>query len=150
VYGLIMAAATWAGGILVDRIGPMRLFRPCMIAGALACLGIALAPSLPVLAVFVWLAAPPLAVTGTILYTHLTRVLAPAERTPVLSLTPLPRNSAMFAVPALAALLVTFGPSAALSLAALTYAGAAAVGWVLVRLGDTRPPRDEEAAEQSG
>src|SRR5213078_1456286 len=32
VYGLIMDAATWAGGLLVDRVGPERLFRPCMVA----------------------------------------------------------------------------------------------------------------------
>ncbi len=136
VYGLIMAASTWIGGMFVDRVGPTRLFRPAMIAGTLAGLGIALAPSLPVLAVFVWLAAVPLALTGTILYTHLAQVLEPGERTPVLSLTPFPRNTAMFALPAIAAVLAGLGPGAALSLAAIAYAGAAAIGW---RLEGARP-----------
>jgi len=143
VYGLIMAAATWLGGMFVDRIGPTRLYRPAMMAGALAGLGVALAPSLPVLAVFVWLAAVPLALTGTILYTHLARVLQPSERTPVLSLTPFPRNTAMFALPALASLIAGFGPGAALLLAAIAYAGAAAVGWQLRAASTVRLAEDD-------
>jgi predicted MFS family arabinose efflux permease len=128
VYGVIMAAATWGGGLVVDRVGPTRLYRPTMLAGALTGLGITLAPTLAILAVFVWLAAVPLALTGTVLYTHLAQTLQPGERTPVLSLTPFPRNTAMFALPALAALVAGFGPGAALALAAAAYAGAAAIG----------------------
>ena len=99
VYGAIMAASTWSGGLLVDRIGPMRMYVPAMLLGTFAGLGIAAAPTLPLLAAFVWLAAVPLALTGTILYTHLAHTLEPGERTPVLSLTPFPRNTAMFALP---------------------------------------------------
>jgi predicted MFS family arabinose efflux permease len=144
VYGAIMAASTWGGGLLVDRIGPMRMYVPAMLLGTLAGLGIAAAPTLPLLAAFVWLAAVPLALTGTILYTHLAHTLEPGERTPVLSLTPFPRNTAMFALPALAALIAGLGPAAPLALAAVAYGLAVVVGWPLLRSG---PPRARTVAE---
>jgi len=144
VYGAIMAASTWSGGLLVDRIGPMRMYVPAMLLGTFAGLGIAAAPTLPLLAAFVWLAAVPLALTGTILYTHLAHTLEPSERTPVLSLTPFPRNTAMFALPALAALIAGLGPAAPLALAAMAYGLAVVVGWPLLRSG---PPRARTVAE---
>jgi predicted MFS family arabinose efflux permease len=144
VYGAIMAASTWSGGLLVDRIGPTRMYRPAMLMGTLTGVGIAAAPTLPLLAAFVWLAAVPLALTGTILYSHLVQVLEPGERTPVLSLTPFPRNTAMFALPALAALIAGLGPAAPLALAAIAYGAAVLVAWPLLRSG---PPRTRRVAE---
>ena len=96
VYGAIMAGGTWIAGFLVGRTSPTRLFMISMAGATLGCIGVALAPSLVPLAICVWLTAIPGALSHTCLYTHLAQHLKPSERTPVMSLTPFPRNTAMF------------------------------------------------------
>ena len=132
VYGVIMAAATWAGGFLVGRVEPTRLFWTSMVVATIGAAGVAFAPNVPLLAACSWLVAIPTALSSTTLYTHLAQALAPSERTPVLSITPFPRNSAMFALPALASIAAIQGPGAALGLAAISFAAATALGLWLV------------------
>ena len=67
--------------------------------------------------------ALPFAAANTILVAHLTRVVPQADQTVVLSLTPLPRNSAMFAVPIIAAVVAPFGVGMALAVGALSLRG---------------------------
>ncbi|HZR99374.1 MAG TPA: MFS transporter [Chloroflexota bacterium] len=129
VYGAIMAVGTWAAGFLVARVTPTRLFLLSMAGAAIGSVGVAMAPSLVPLAVCAWLTAVPGALSHTCLYTHLAHHLKPTERTPVMSLTPFPRNTAMFVIPGMAAAVAALGPAAALALAAAAYALATVVGW---------------------
>ncbi|HLH25165.1 MAG TPA: MFS transporter [Chloroflexota bacterium] len=129
VYGAIMAVGTWAAGFLVGRTGPTRLFLLSMAGAAIGSFGVALAPELTPLAVCAWLTAIPGALSHTCLYTHLAHHLKPTDRTPVMSLTPFPRNMAMFVIPGIAAGVAALGPAAALALAATAYALATGVGW---------------------
>lgn len=146
-YGAIMAAATWAGGWLVGCVPPARLFWTSMAVAALAATGVAMAPNVAVLAVCAWLVAVPTALSATTLYTNLAGALAPTERTPVMSLTPFPRNTAMFAFPALGAAVAGFGPGWALGLAAVAYAAAALAGLRLAQVTAREPaPGTREGA----
>ena len=129
VYGVIQAVGTWAAGFLVGRVSPTRLFLLSMATATFGALGVALARDLAPLAVCAWLTAIPGALSHTCLYTHLAHHLKPSERTPVLSLTPFPRNTAMFVIPGMAAAVAALGPAAALALAAIAYALATGVGW---------------------
>jgi DHA1 family multidrug resistance protein-like MFS transporter len=141
VYGAIMAIGTWAAGFLVARSSPTRLFLLAMAAATVGSFGVALAPNLALLAVGTWITAMPGALSHTCLYTHLAHHLKPTERTPVMSLTPFPRNTAMFVIPGMAAAAAALGPAAALALAAVTYAIATGVGWRMARV-----TRADEAA----
>src|SRR5712692_10610408 len=134
VYGAIMAVATWLGGQLADRVDPLRLFWPAMVVATVSVAALAAAPTVPLLAASVWVSAIPTAVAGILLYTHLAHTLAPSERTPILTLTPVPRNTAMFVLPAIAGLVAGLGVGAALSVAAIAYAAATGTGWVLVAI----------------
>jgi MFS family permease len=129
VYGAIMAGGTWAAGFLVGRMLATRLFLLSMASATIGSFGVAVAPDLVPLAVCAWLTAIPGALSHTCLYTHLAHHLKPTERTPVMSLTPFPRNTAMFVIPGMAAAVAALGPAAALALAAVAYALATGVGW---------------------
>jgi MFS transporter, DHA1 family, multidrug resistance protein len=129
VYGAIMAGGTWAAGFLVGRVSPTRLFLFSMAAAAIGSFGVAVSPDLVPLAICAWATAIPGALSHTCLYTHLAHHLKPSDRTPVMSLTPFPRNTAMFVIPGIAAAVAALGPAAALGLAAIAYALATGVGW---------------------
>ena len=144
VHGVIMAAATWAAGLLVSRVAPVRLYWVSMAVAALAAAGLAAAPTVPLLAACAWIVAIPIALSGTALYAHLAVALAPAERTPVFSITPFPRNSAMFAFPALAATVAFLGPGAALGLAALAFAAACGAGLRMAQVTPAAEPDPED------
>jgi predicted MFS family arabinose efflux permease len=132
VYGGLTTLATWATGRLVDRIGPATLFWPAMVAAAASVAGIAISPWLWLVAVFAWLRSVPVGITGTVLYAHLAQVLRRDERAPVMSLTPVPRNLALFSVPLFAAALSSLGATGALLLGALAYAASAWVGRLML------------------
>jgi predicted MFS family arabinose efflux permease len=133
VYGGIMAVGTWAAGLIVGRVAPTRLFTLAMAAATVGSFGVAWAPNLALLAVCAWVTAVPAALSHTCLYTHLAHHLVKTERTPVMSLTPFPRNTAMFVIPGLAAAAAVMGASAALVLAGLAYTLATLVGWRMAR-----------------
>lgn len=133
VGGLLTAVATFGSAKLVDDQGGIRWFPPSMLVAAVATLGIAYLPDLWAIAALAWVRAFPFAFGSTLLYAHLTRVLSPADQTVVLALTPTPRNSAMFVMPSLAALVAPLGVSVALAVGAAAYAGSALTGWLAQR-----------------
>jgi predicted MFS family arabinose efflux permease len=133
VSGIITAIATFASAKLVDEHGGIRWFIPSMVLAAVATVGVAVVPSLWVIAVLTWIRALPFAAGNTILYAHLTRVVSRGDQTAVLSLTPTPRNTAMFVLPVLAAAVAPLGVGVALAVGALAYAGSAVTGWLAVK-----------------
>ncbi len=82
VAGILTAIATFASAKLVDDHGGIRWFIPAMLLAALATVGIAVVPSLWVIAVLTWIRALPFAAGNTILYAHLTRVVGRSDRRP--------------------------------------------------------------------
>jgi MFS family permease len=117
-------------GRLVGEDGGIRWFVPAMVLAGLATFGIAVVPSLWLLAAFAWIRAVPYAAANTLLTTHLTRVVPRAEQTVVLSITPMPRNTAMFFVPIFAAAIAPFGVGLALGIGGVAYLISAGTGWL--------------------
>ena len=134
VSGVVTAVATLASSKLVDDHGGIRWFVPSMVLATVVTVGIAVSPSLWLLAALTWIRALPFAAANTILYAHLTRVVPPVDQTAVLSLTPMPRNTAMFIFPIAAAAIAPLGVGVALGVGAAAYLGAAVVGWLTVRV----------------
>lgn len=133
VAGIFTGIATFISGKLVDEQGGIRWVIVSAIAMALTTLGVAMLPGLWVVAALVWVRAFPFAFANTLLYAHLTRVLARAEQTVILALTPTPRNSAMFIMPFVAALIAPWGVPLALGFAAALYGAAAVTSWLTER-----------------
>jgi len=133
VTGVVTAVATVASARLVDEHGGMRWFMPLMLVGTVSTGGLAVVPDVWLMLLLSCVRALPFAAAATILTAHLTRVVAPTDQTVVLSLTPLPRNSAMFAVPIVAAALAPFGVGIAIGVGAVAYAAAGATGWLAER-----------------
>ncbi|MCC7367653.1 MAG: MFS transporter [Chloroflexi bacterium] len=134
VSGIVTAVSTLATSRLVDDHGGIRWFVPSMLLATVVTCGIAVAPNLWVLAALTWIRALPFAAANTILYAHLTRVVPPVDQTAVLSLTPMPRNTAMFLFPIAAAAIAPFGVSLAIGVGAAAYLGAVVVGWLTARV----------------
>jgi len=130
VSGVVTAIATFGAGRLVGRDGGIRWFVPAMVMASITTLGIAVLPSLWLVAALAWIRAVPYAAANTLLTTHLTRVTPPADQTVVLSITPMPRNTAMFFVPILAAAVAPFGVGVALAIGAVSYILSAGTGWL--------------------
>ena len=133
VAGVVTAAATLASGRLLDEQGGIRWLMPLMLLGAAAILGMTVVSELWVIGVLACIRAIPLAAANTITVAHLTRVLAPSHQTVILSLTPLPRNTATFALPILAAAIAPFGVGLALAIGSAAYAASAAAAWLAQR-----------------
>ena len=112
-----------------------------------ATLGIAILPSLWLIAFLTWVRAVPFAMANTLLTAHLTRVVAPADQTVVLSITPMPRNTAMFFVPILAAAVAPFGVGVALAIGAVSYLVSAGSGWLAKRYTPAEIARVHRARE---
>jgi MFS transporter, DHA1 family, multidrug resistance protein len=85
VAGVVTAIATFASGRLVGEDGGMRWFVPAMVLAGIATLGIAVVPSLFLVAALTWIRAIPFAAANTLLTAHLTRVVPPSDQTVVLS-----------------------------------------------------------------
>jgi predicted MFS family arabinose efflux permease len=132
VYGALTTVATWAAGRMVDRFGPARLFWPAMLLATVACAVVAVSPVVWILAVATWVRSVPVALTGTVLYAHLGRVLHREERAPIMSLTPVPRNLAQFSMPLVAAAVAGLGTSAALLVGAVGYGLATWIGRLML------------------
>jgi DHA1 family multidrug resistance protein-like MFS transporter len=133
VSGIMTALGTWVAARLVDDAGGIRWFYPAMVAAALTTAGVAFVPGLWPIAILTWIRALPFSLSNTILYAHLTRILSPADRTAILSLTPTPRNLASFMFPMVAALVAPLGVGVALMVGALSYGGAAITGLLATR-----------------
>ena len=151
VYGALTTVSTWLAGRLVDETGGIRWFFPSMVIATVATLGLAVAPDLRTLAALAWARSFPFAAVNLLLYAHLARILPPADQTPVMALTPMPRNLAAFSLPLLAAAAAPFGVGAALAVGGATHAAAAVVGWLLARATDKpskgAPPDRERKAD---
>lgn len=145
VSGILTALGAWVAARLVDDEGGIRWFYPAMIAAALTTVGVAFAPSLWLIAVLTWGRALPFALANTLLYAHLARILSPADRTAILSLTPTPRNLASFVMPLIAASVAPIGVGVALTVGAASYVGAAITGWLAHR---TTPAALQVMSEQ--
>jgi predicted MFS family arabinose efflux permease len=133
VAGVITAIGTIASSRLIDEHGGIRWMLPAMLLAAAATAGVAVVSDLRWIAALTWIRALPFAAANTILVAHLTRVVGPADQTVVLSLTPMPRNTAMFAMPVLAAAVAPFGVGVALAVGAVAYAATALAGWLADR-----------------
>ena len=133
IAGVVTAVATLLSGRLADAHGGIRWLMPLMLLGAASILGIAIIPELWIIGFLACVRAIPLAAANTITVAHLTRVLARENQTVILSLTPMPRNTATFAFPVLAAALAPFGVGLALVVGALAYALSALTGWLAHR-----------------
>lgn len=147
VTGLVTAIATVASSRLVDEQGGIRWFTPIMLVGTVATLGLAVIQDVWLLLVFSCLRALPFAAAATILVSHLTRVVPHADQTVVLSLTPLPRNAAMFALPMLAVAVAPFGVGIAMAIGALADLGGAITGWLARRTTPAELLRIRERAD---
>jgi len=133
VTGLVTAIATVASSKLVDEMGGIRWFMPLMLVGTVATAGLAVIDDVWLMLVLSCVRALPFAAAATILVAHLTRVVRSGDQTVVLSLTPLPRNTAMFVFPIIATALAPFGVGIALGVGALAYAAAGVTGWLAER-----------------
>jgi DHA1 family multidrug resistance protein-like MFS transporter len=130
IAGVLTAVATFASAKLVDDAGGIRWMAPLMILAAVLTFGMAVLPSVWAIAALTWARALPFAASNTLLVAHLTRVLRPGDQTAILSLTPMPRNTAMFALPIVAAVVAPLGVGVALSIGAAAYLASAAVSWL--------------------
>jgi DHA1 family multidrug resistance protein-like MFS transporter len=153
VSGIVTAITTIASSKLIDEQGGIRWFVPMMVLATVVTIGIAVAPNLWVLAGLTWIRALPFAAANTILYAHLTRVVPPVDQTAVLSLTPMPRNTAMFIFPVAAAAVAPWGVGIALSVGAAAYLGSVAAGWLAARVtseaviaSQAQPPHEVQPA----
>ena len=147
VTGIVTAVATIASSRLVDDHGGMRWFMPLMLVGAVSTAGLAVVHDVWFMLVLSCIRALPFAAAATILTSHLTRVVAPSDQTVVLSLTPLPRNTSMFAVPIIAAAVAPFGVGIAIGVGAVAYAAGAVTGWLADRATPAEIARLSERAE---
>lgn len=136
-YGIVTAVGTPIAGKLADRFGAERLFLLAAPALALIAFAIAGAWSLPVLAVLMLLRAIPQAGTAVVLYAHLARQVPVQYRAVVMSLTPMPRNSAWLVAPAIAAGASSFGLPVVFWFATALFAGAAVVAALMSRASST-------------
>ena len=144
VAGLLTAVGTLISARMVDEYGGIRWLLPSMLLAAVTTAGMALVSDLWTVAAMTWVRAVPYAAANTLLVAHLTRVVGPADQTVVLSLTPMPRNTAMFVLPMLATAVAPFGVGIALAVGAVAYVVTAAVGW----LADRSTPAEVAALRQ--
>ncbi|MFN8522418.1 MAG: MFS transporter [Chloroflexota bacterium] len=149
VFGALAAVATWLAGRLADAASATRWLVAAMLLGAVSVLGILTAPSLWVLAGWAWIRALPHAAYQTLLYGHLVRVVDPRHQSPVMAMTPVPRNVAAFVFPTIAAAASAVSVPAGLGVGAAAYLCTAAAGLMLVRwsTAPAHPARDAAQAE---
>lgn len=131
VYGFLTVATTWLASRLVDETGGIRWLFPAMAIATVTTLGLAVVSDLWVFAILAWSRSLPFAAAQTLLYGHLARVLPREQQTPVMALTPMPRNVAAFILPLMAAAAATFGVPGALAVGAAAYAATTWCGWRL-------------------
>ena len=141
VYGALTALFTWLVAKLVDEKGGIRWLLPSMTIAAVATVATAVVPSIWVVAVLHWSRAFGFAAVQTLLYAHLARVVPPTEQAPVMTLTAMPRNVAMFVVPTVAAVVAPLGVGAALLVGAASYGGTAVASWLAERSTVVQQPR---------
>jgi len=132
-YGALTAIGTPIAGRLADRFGAERLFLVAAPSLALISFAIGTVSSLPILAALMLLRAVPQAGTAVVLYAHLARVVPSQNRAMVMSLTPMPRNSAWLVAPSLAAGVSAFGLSAVFWLGAGLFGAASVVAALMAR-----------------
>jgi hypothetical protein len=126
---VVTGIGTLISARLVDDHGGIRWLLPSMLLAAAATAGVAVFTDIRLIAALTWIRALPFAAANTLLVAHLTRVVGPADQTVVLSLTPMPRNTAMFVMPLIGAAVAPFGVGVALGVGAIAYLVAAVAGW---------------------
>lgn len=133
VYGALSTLATWLAGRLIDRYEETRLFWRAMLFGGVLTFGLATAPWLWLVGVLSALRAIPVALSNTVLFAHKARVLPAELQTPIMSLSPVPRNAGGLVFPLLAAAVVSVFPAGALLVGAASYVGSGLAGLQLER-----------------
>jgi DHA1 family multidrug resistance protein-like MFS transporter len=113
VYGALTTVATWYVGRLVQRVEEATLYTRAVFTATLLTAGMALAPSLWLLGLLAILRSIPVAFGNTVLHAHNADVLPPAQRTTILSMSPMPRNFGAFVLPVLAAAVAGLTPGGA-------------------------------------
>ena len=140
VYGALTAVSTWATGRLVDRLDPARLFFRAMVFAVLVISGMALAPNVWLLGALACLRCFPVAMSNTVLYAHLARVLPREEQTAVMNLQPLPRTVGGLIMPLLASLAIPLWAGGGLAVGAAGYLMAALGGKMMDRVTPREKP----------
>jgi hypothetical protein len=130
---------------VVEKTEPAALYVRVMLFGTLVSIGLALAPSLWLLAILSTLRSVPVGFSNTIIFAFKARVLPPELQTPIFSLAPLPRNIGGFLFPLLAAAVAGLAPGAALAVGALGY-GALTLAGTQMR----RAAREQERPWERG
>jgi DHA1 family bicyclomycin/chloramphenicol resistance-like MFS transporter len=103
-YGLVTGIATPFIARLGERVGPDRWIALTTPVLAISIIGMAFAPSLPLLVAAQLLRALPQSGTQAVLYAHMAEFVPRTLRASVMGLSPLPRNVAMLLAPFTAAL----------------------------------------------
>jgi DHA1 family multidrug resistance protein-like MFS transporter len=140
VYGALTAVATWATGRLVDRVDPARLFFRAMLFAVLVVAGMALAPNVWLLGILACLRCFPVAMSNTVLFAHLARVLPREEQTAVMNLQPLPRTVGGLVMPLVASLAIPLWAGGGLAVGAAGYLMAALGGKMMDRVTPREKP----------
>jgi predicted MFS family arabinose efflux permease len=147
IYGVLTTVATWYVGRLINRVEDVTIYLRAMIAATLLTAGMALAPSIWVLAPLAILRSVPVAFSNTVLHTHNAHILPPSQRTAILSLSPMPRNFGAFVFPLVASAVAGLAPGASLAVGAISYFGAALGGVRLRRATRTHRDSPDESSE---
>ena len=134
-YGMSTAVGTVAVSRVTEWTRPTRVLMAACGSLMLVVATLGFSPTLLVLGILILLRAVPQAGTGPALYLHLARVLPRAERAPIMSFTPFPRNLAYLIAPLVAAVLSGFD----LRLVFLFSASCYALGLIVARLLDRAP-----------
>jgi MFS transporter, DHA1 family, multidrug resistance protein len=136
IYGGLTTVLTWLSGRVVDRVDETKLFWRLMLLSSVITLGIAVAPWLWLLGLFAVLRAVPSGFFNVTLMSHLAGVLPAEHRTPLFSLSPVPRNFGATVFPLLAALATSFVPAGAFLVATAATIGTTLVGLKMDRLAE--------------
>lgn len=134
IYGALTAVATWFVGRVLHRIDEATVYTRAAFAITLLTAGLAVAPSIELLAVLAIPRSIPVAFSNTVLHAHNVTVLPPAERTAILSLSPVPRRFGALIFPLLAAASAVLGPGGPLAVGAVGFAASWLAGIKLGRV----------------
>jgi predicted MFS family arabinose efflux permease len=121
IYGVCTTIATWFAGRLLQRFEEATLYIRAVFSATLLTFALALAPSIWLLGVLAVLRSVPTAFSNTVLHTHNALVIPPAQRTAVLSMSPMPRNLGAWLFPMFAAASAGLAPGAPLLVGTLGF-----------------------------
>jgi MFS transporter, DHA1 family, multidrug resistance protein len=128
IYGLLTAISTWLVGKVLDRTDESRLFTRAMVAATVLTAALAVAPNIWLLGLISAVRSVPVAMSSTVLFIHLARVVPRERQTAVMGIGPLPRTAGALVFPVLAAAVAPLWAGAALAAGAISYGVAILAG----------------------